>query len=143
MKFLNINEFRQVLEKRFGAKAFYNELEIEKALEKMSDKGWRDFREETVKPILYRSFNFNDWEQLNEQKSVKLEDFTSSLVKNLNKELEDQGFDLDKEMIFTPHAYNARGLKISQAYEKDDVQKETHGEFLARVQHMLRQEIDA
>ena len=35
MKILNINELRDVLSKRFGAKAFYSELEIEKALEKI------------------------------------------------------------------------------------------------------------
>lgn len=68
MKILNINELRDVLSKRFGAKAFYSELEIEKALEKMSDKGWRDYREETAKPVSSRSFNFHDFIEQHQNK---------------------------------------------------------------------------
>lgn len=139
MKTLNINELREVLTKRFGTKEFYSELEIEKALEKMSDKGWRDYREETAKPVCSRSFNFHDFIEQNKKQDVTLDDFISHLHSSLKEALQKNGFDLDKEMTFTPFFYHARDLGISQSYEGTEVQKETHSEFLSRVQYMLRQ----
>ena len=139
MKTLNINELREVLAKRFGSKEFYSELEIEKALEKMSDKGWRDYREETAKPVSSRSFNFHDFIEKNGKQDVTLDDFISHLHSSLKDELQKSGFDLDKAMTFSPHFFHARDLGISQSYEGAEVQKETHREFLGRVQYMLRQ----
>ncbi len=139
MKTLNINELREVLAKRFGSKDAYNEREIEKALEKMSEKGWRDYREETAKPVCSRSFNFNDFIDKNEKQDITLDEFIMQLHSSLKDELQKNGFDLDKAMTFSPHFFNARDLAISQSYEGAEVQKETHREFLGRVQYMLRQ----
>lgn len=143
MKTLNINELRDVLAKRFGAKAFYSELEIEKALEKMSDKGWRDYREETAKPVSSRSFNFHDFIEQHQKQDVTLDEFISQLHSSLQKELQAKGFDLDEKMTFAPHFFHARDLGISQSYEGTEIQKETHREFLARVQTMLREAVAA
>lgn len=143
MKTLNINELISVLAKRFGAKKFYSELEIEKALEKMSDKGWRDYREETSKPVSSRSFNFHNFIEQNQKQDATLDDFIKLLHSSLQKELLEKGFNLDEKMTFTPHFFYARDLAISQSYEGEEIQKETHREFLARVQIMLRETIAA